>query len=100
MPVPHDLLEKDPDAELLYVMDWTDWLPSGSTITSSTWEIEGVDSELTADNSTIVTGGLKTQARLLGGTLGERYLVRNLVVITGAPTQTDYRSVTIAIVKQ
>jgi hypothetical protein len=98
MAVPGDLLPKDPDAELFYVMDWTDWLPESALIATSEWEIDGGDGELILDNSAIVSGNLKTRVRLVGGTLGERYTVRNRIVTSESPTQTDDRSFVVAIV--
>lgn len=92
MPRPQDVLTKDPDATLLYEMDWTDWLPSGETITTSTWTITGADSVLSKDNESLLTGNKKTRVRLAAGTKGTRYTVTNRVTTSGTPSQTDDRS--------
>lgn len=100
MPVPGDLLLKDPDAELFYVMNWTAWFASGATIATSAWAIESGDGALTFDNATILSGNLKTRLRLIGGTVGERYTVRNRVTTNETPDQVDDRSITIAVVER
>lgn len=92
MPRPQDVLKKDPDATLLYEMDWTNWLPSGETIATSSWTIAGSDSALTQDNNSILTGSKKTRVRLTAGTFGVRYTVTNRITTSGTPSQTDDRS--------
>ncbi len=91
---------KDPDASLLYVVDWTSWLPSGRTISTSAWTIAGPDAALTKDNETIVSGSMKTQIRLLGGTEGREYTITNRIVTDGSPTQTADQSFSVAITQR
>lgn len=98
---PGSLIGKDPDAVEPYGFDWTDWLAelgSTVTITNSTWTVTGPDALLTLTFPTIVTGALKTQVTLNGGTLGRKYLVTNRIVTnTSNPTVQDDRSFTVLI---
>lgn len=79
--VPGDTIKKDPNSEEPYGFDWTAWLAElTDTIATSTWAITGDDSDLTDTNPSVVTGGLKTQVTLTGGTPGVRYRVTNSIV--------------------
>ena len=33
------LIDKDPEAALDYLISWSDWLPSGDTISTSSWSV-------------------------------------------------------------
>lgn len=100
MASPGSLLEKDPDASELYEMDWSDWLPTGETITTSTWLITGPDNALTSDNDSIMDGSTSTRVRLVGGTIGDKYVVTNRIVTAGTPAQNTDRSFTLLIRQQ
>lgn len=85
---------KDPDAVLDYTIDWTEWLPTGDTITASTFTVNSddndaitVDDQLNDDNTTTVW--------LSGGIAGQKYTVTNH--ITTAAGREDDRSLTISI---
>lgn len=66
---------KDPDAVLDYLNDWTDWLPDGDTIVTSTWTAE---TGITIDSDTNTTTAAVVW--LSGGTAGTKYLVTNHIV--------------------
>lgn len=91
---PGQLVVKDPSAEKVYQFDWTDYLAAlgSEVIANSTFTITATDAVLTKDNEGVVSGSLKTQLRLLAGTLGVRYMVTNRIVTNGSPTNTDERS--------
>jgi hypothetical protein len=98
---------KDPDAsEWPKGIDWTDYLKAidaAETITTSTWAISGgdiaspptPDTTLTVDSDSIVTGSLKTQVKLSGGTLGRKYRVTNSIETSSGVT--DDRSFVVLI---
>lgn len=73
---------KDPDAVLDYGFDWSSWLASGETISTSTWT---VDSGITKDSDTSTT--TTTTAWLSGGTAGVSYLAVNRVVTSHGRTE-------------
>ena len=93
------IIKKDPDAELDYGFDWSEWLQnvpegeSADTIESSTWAVTGEDSSLTVG----ATGNddTTTTVWLSGGTVGLTYVVRNRIVT--ADGRTDDRSFRMAI---
>jgi len=80
---------KDPDADLDYGIDWSDWLPDGDSVQTSTWIITGPDSTLVAGVTSV--DGNQTTVWLSGGTLGQVYTVTNRVVTTEG--RTDDRSI-------
>jgi hypothetical protein len=73
-------IDKDPEADLVYTMDWSQWLPAGQTISTSTWTLE----TFTGDTSPLVnvaTSNTTTQGRIYisGGTIGKVYKVYNKI---------------------
>lgn len=97
---PGGLVVKDPSAQKVYQFDWTDYLAdlgTGETIATTTFLLTGSDAVLTKDNEGVVTGSLKTQLRLLAGSLGVRYTVTNRIVTNGAPANTDERSFVVLV---
>ena len=72
---------KDPDSVLDYGVDWSDWLASGETISTSTWTVpNGIteDSDSKGDNSTLIW--------LSGGTAGTTYTLANKIVTSDSRT--------------
>lgn len=82
---------KDPDAVLDYVIDWSGWLATGETITTSTWTVPlGItkDKDSSSDDETVIW--------LSGGTALSSYDVINHIV-TSAGREED-RTLTIQCV--
>ena len=75
--------DKDPDATVIYTMDWTNRLNSGATISTSDWTIQVGLTKVTAG---IVTGNLKTSVKLSGGTAGTDYTCTNSVTTSDGET--------------
>lgn len=74
------LLRKDPDAELDYGFDWSDWLESGDEIDTSTWDVPAGITEIDDATRPTTHDGNKTKIWLSGGTAGETYRIKNTVV--------------------
>lgn len=82
--------ELDPDAELIYTVDWTDWLAEisdSATLASSSWIVD--------DGITVVAEGLsadskKASIRLAAPTDGEKYYITSRV--SGPDGQRDDRT--------
>ena len=71
---------KDPDSDLDYICDWSDWL-GNDTITDSSWVIpEGLTESGDDYNSTVTTIWLK------GGVSGESYTLTNKITTSGLRT--------------
>ena len=81
---------KDPDAVLDYGFDWSDWLASGETISTSAWV---VDTGITADSDSNTT--TITTVWLSGGTAGKVYRITNS--ITTSAGREDDRSLLIKV---
>lgn len=82
---------KDPQADLDYEFDWSDWLdPIGDTIASSTVTVPaGLTKGADSNTGTTVTVWLS------GGTVGQYYEV--VCQITTAQARTDERTMTIFV---
>ena len=85
------VIDKDPEATLSYLLDWTDWLPAGSVISTSTWAVETItgDTDNLLNSGTTATSNT-TQVTLTGGTEGNIYRVYNTVTTDGALTDRRY----------
>ena len=67
---------KDPDGYLDYGLDWADWL-NADTVSQSEWLVSGPDSTLTVEQD--FKSDTETVAWVLGGTLGNTYLLTNRI---------------------
>ena len=76
-------IEKDPYAVLDYSLDWTNWMPSGDTISaiSITAETISGDSAPLAIDSSTNTDYIAT-ANISGGTVGNIYNVEYKIITT------------------
>ena len=79
-------IEKDPTAELSYTVDWTQWLPLGTSIATSNFTVSTVTGDATplAISNTLVINDQKCVVALTGGTAGEKYTVTNTIVTDNA----------------
>ena len=66
-------IRKDPSAVMDYYIDYSTFLDSGDTITTQTTT---VDSGITLDSSSIVTGNTKIKHVISGGVVGTAYTVK------------------------
>lgn len=74
---------KDPNAVLDYEVDWSGWLASGDTISTSTWV---ASDGITIDSDSKTT--TKTTVWLSGGVAGRSYAATNHIV-TAAGREDD-----------
>lgn len=82
--------DKDPDALLDYVFDWSDWLEAGEVISSYEIDVEtGLTKESDSESDGLVTVWLS------GGANGESYIVG--CEITTSKSRTDERSMRLVI---
>lgn len=81
---------KDPSAVLDYKWDWSTWLASGETISTSTVTVPaGITKDSQSNTTTTATVWLS------GGTLGETYPIVNRVVTSQG--RTDERTIQINV---
>lgn len=73
-------IDKDTQASLVYTMDWSQWLPAGQTIATSSWQLETI----TGDTAPLVNEAASNtnSAALIeisGGTSGKIYKIYNTI---------------------
>lgn len=85
----------DPQAKLDYAVDWSLWLQTGETITTSTWTVPtGITQAMPnpSNTSTVAT------IWLTGGTVGTHYTVTNHIVTSMG--REDDRSLFIRVIER
>lgn len=80
-------IDKDPSAILNYTLDWSEWLPTGQTISTSTWAVSTISGDA-APVTTVTTSnsGTTTIVKLSGGTAGNLYTITNTITTSGSLT--------------
>jgi hypothetical protein len=70
-------IRKDPESQLVYTFDWSDWLPQGDTVStvSYTLQVRANDPAPLVKETQGVQGGTKTYVELSGGQVGKVYTV-------------------------
>ena len=72
---------KDPQSALDYGFDWSDWLDTGDTVSTSTWKVPaGITNHSESRTTTTTTVWLS------GGTVGATYKITNRVVTVDGRT--------------
>ena len=72
---------KDPNETLDFTFDWSSWLPSGDTISTSVFTVDaGITNASSSNTTTTAT------IFLSGGTAGTRYKVANRITTGGGRT--------------
>ena len=79
----------DPDAKLDYGFDWSDWLATGDTLSTSTWAITPTGPTLSDDSNDTT----ETVVWVTGCTSGVTYTLTNSVVDNDG--REDDRSITL-----
>ena len=88
------VLSKDPNAKKDYMIDWSDWLAVGETISTSTWTCSPSTIIASSPTSSIVNG-TAAKVWLESGTAGIVYTLTNR--ITTSANRTDDRSVQVRV---
>lgn len=92
-------IEKDPAAQLIYTLDWSNWLDSGDHLANSVFTVDTIAG---ASNVTVVTSGIQhnthAYVELAGGTAGHTYTVTN--TITTVNSATDVRRFKLKVVNR
>ena len=86
--------DHDPDAELDYTVDWSDWLPEGDALSASTWTVPAGMTLLNATRTgTLAVIWLAFDSN--AGEVGTVYRITNHIVTTGG--RKDDRSFEVVI---
>lgn len=93
-------IAKDPEARLVYSMDWSEWLSVGQSIVAVdyTHNSRANDPDPIVINSEGVSGGNITYAEISGGTEGKTYIIT--AQITTDDSAQDRRSFKILVQKR
>lgn len=94
-------IAKDPEAKLVYTMDWSEWLSTGQTITAVdyTHNSRANDADpIVIHSEGIAAAGTKTYADISGGTEGRTYTIT--AAITTDDSAQDRRSFKIQVQKR
>lgn len=77
-------IAKDTEARLFYTLDWTDWLPSGDSISTVVFAIQARvnDPDPLINRSTGIQSGVRTYIELSDGQEGKTYTVTAKVTTT------------------
>lgn len=84
---------KDPEAQLVYTMDWSEWLSTGQTVQSVDYAITARANDpdpVTIASEGITAANTATYVELTGGTAGKVYTVTAAIVTDDSAT--DRRS--------
>lgn len=81
-------IDKDPGARLVYSMDWSEWLPTGDTLSTATYTISTIsgDAAPIVKHSQGLTGTTISYVELSGGTAKEIYTVTATITTTDGNT--------------
>lgn len=84
-------ISKDPEAQLFYTLDWSEWLDSGDTIAVADYTVttRTNDPAPLVEESSGISGGTKTYIELSAGQEGKTYTVE--VKVTTADGLVDRR---------
>lgn len=85
-------ISKDPESQLIYSMDWSEWLPTGDTLASVvyTLQVRANDPEPLIKGATGIQSDVISFVELSGGQVGKLYTVT--AAITTVDGLTDRRS--------
>lgn len=85
-------IAKDPNAQLVYTLDWSEWLSTGDQITAVSYAIQARanDPAPLIKVTEGISGGNKTYVELSGGQVGKIYTVT--ATVTCQSTDIDRRS--------
>lgn len=77
-------IDKDPEAQLFYTFDWSEWLTGDDTIDSAEFDVSARinDPDPVTIESSGITAGTKTYVELAGGVVNKTYVVSTKVTTT------------------
>ena len=85
-------ITKDPDANVIYGVDWASYLNAGDGLSTATVTIQTISGDSTplahptASSTDVSISGTQVNIRLSAGTVGKEYTVDCKVVTTGGDT--------------
>jgi hypothetical protein len=86
-------IDKDPQSTLDYTVDWSSWINTADTLSTSTWAIEtiaGDASPLASTSTALDTTNHLTHVWVTAGTAGDNYRITNTVTTVAGLTEERY----------
>lgn len=85
-------IDKDPESTLQYTMDWTNWLATSETVSTSNFTVDSItgDADPLTVSGTSITDNKKCNVTLTGGTVGNIYTVRNTITTSDSQTERKF----------
>ena len=81
---------KDPGSVIVYTIDWSEWLPTNSNISTSSWTLSTVTGDganaLATVSDGITFANKHTYIEVQRGTDGNTYIAKNTVVTSDGTT--------------
>lgn len=83
---------KDPEAQLVYTLDWSQWLPTADTVTAvdHSLQVRANDPAPLVEVSEGIVSGNKTYIELSGGQVGKTYRVTAEITTNDGNTDRRY----------
>lgn len=90
-------ISKDTEAKLTYTLDWSEWLPTGASVSTVSYSHNSRinDADPIVIHSSGVQGGTKTYAVISGGTKNKVYIITATITLDNA--QIDRRAFRIKV---
>jgi hypothetical protein len=85
-------ISKDPSAQLVYTMDWSQWLPQGDAIVTATYslQVRANDPTPLIKVSEGTQDGVRTYVEVSGGGVNKTYTITCAITTTNSLTDTRF----------
>jgi hypothetical protein len=94
------LFYKDPSATLDFGIDWSSWLETAETISTSAWAVDDVTLTIGTATYAPTNSGTETKVWLSSGTVGTVYRVTNTITTDNTPARITERSFDVKLVQR
>jgi hypothetical protein len=95
--------DKDPEGDLDYTVDWSDWLQDGETIVASAWTLDNTGeyevAEVVIASSELDATSTKAIVWLTTGSVGDEYKLTNKITTSNTPTRKNASHIIIRVVE-
>lgn len=89
------VIDKDPNAQLVYTLDWSEWLADGDTLASTSWTAAARRNDPTpiaVESSGLSAANTKSYVELSGGQADKTYVITcSITTNDGASDRRNFR---------
>lgn len=95
-------IKTDPNSDLDYSVDWTNWLETDESVHTSTWVVTEADDEtkITLHDAGITSNVTFTFASFTGAEEGEEYIITNRIITDSVVPRTEDSSIKLIMVEK